>query len=100
MREKAKVFHKIELKKDILADRDDSKRDWQFYWIKVAYLTDSTFQVIFELREVLYGNRSLWVSLQAWGINLDAVCSQPKTLDDKLAVHCFSFFSSCCLSLK
>lgn len=26
------------------------------------------------------------------GINLDAVCSQPKTLDDKLAVHCFSFF--------
>lgn len=78
MREKAKVFNKIELKKDILADRDDSKRDWQFYWIKVTNLTDSTFQVVFELREVLYGNRSLWVSLQAWELIWMLFVASPK----------------------
>jgi len=48
-------------------------------------------QVVFELREVLCGNRSLWGLTANLGINLGAVCSQPKTLDDKIVMHCLNF---------
>lgn len=76
IRDKHQVLDKVLLRKNNLADGDGSLRDWLFYWIKVAELTDSSSQVVFELEEILCDNRSLWRLSVSLEINLNVVCSQ------------------------
>lgn len=76
MREKHEVLDKVLLRKNNLADGDGSQRDCPFCWIKVCELMASSSRGVFELEQILCGNRSLWGLIVSLEINLIVVCSQ------------------------